>query len=83
MIIPNNHDIISAGGKSDKENQGMAHPLDGKNVLIVGNSYVYYGNTVIGKDNSLVEQKYRENDTGYFYQLCKANGAAVNYVIYY
>ncbi len=70
-------------GKEPQDGNGNgesneSHPLDGKRFLFIGNSYVYYGNTVIAKDKSLVEQKYRVNDTGYFYQLCRANGAEVS-----
>lgn len=52
--------------------------LDGKKVIIIGNSYVYNGKAVITKSSSLYTQKQRENDKGYFYQLCKANGAEVS-----
>ncbi|MBQ8391122.1 MAG: hypothetical protein IJX50_01080 [Clostridia bacterium] len=53
------------------------HPLDGKKVLFIGNSYTYYGRTVEHntKYNTLSK---RSNDTGSFYQLCKANGADVS-----
>ncbi len=41
--------------------------LDGKTVLIVGNSMVYYGNCVLLGDQG-------EADYGYFYQLIASNG---------
>lgn len=52
--------------------------LDGKKILFVGNSYTYFGNAVIQDSLSVKEQTARENDQGYFYQLCKAMGIEVN-----
>ena len=52
--------------------------LDGKRVIFIGNSYVYYGRTVINKSTSVMTQAERENDKGFFYQLCKENGMEVN-----
>ena len=52
--------------------------LDGKRVIFIGNSYVYYGRTVINKSSSIMTQAERENDKGFFYQLCKENGYEVN-----
>ena len=52
--------------------------LDGKRVIFIGNSYVYYGRTVINKSSSVMTQAERENDKGFFYQLCKENGMEVN-----
>ncbi|MBQ9115476.1 MAG: SGNH/GDSL hydrolase family protein [Clostridia bacterium] len=50
----------------------------GDRVIIIGNSYVYNGNAVVNIRNSEKRQSVRENDHGYFYQLCKANGIDVN-----
>ncbi len=52
--------------------------LDGKRVIIIGNSYVYYGRSVINRSSSIMTQAERENDKGFFYQLCRANGQEVN-----
>lgn len=52
--------------------------LDGKRVIFIGNSYVYYGRTVINQSSSVMTQAERENDKGFFYQLCKENGMEVN-----
>ena len=49
--------------------------LDGKKILVVGNSYSYYGYAVL-RDKGL-QQAERVNDQGYFYQLCKSQGAEV------
>ena len=54
------------------------HMLDGKKILFIGNSFTYYGKTVIEKKQSILTQEPRSNDTGYFYQLCKNNGAEVS-----
>ncbi|MBR7166000.1 MAG: hypothetical protein IKD18_06950 [Clostridia bacterium] len=55
-----------------------AHMLDGKKVIFIGNSYTYYGKTVLEKSQKILHQSPRNNDKGYFYQLCKANGAEVS-----
>ena len=60
------------------EETGPKHMLDGKKVIFVGNSYTYYGNCVINKDVSLLKQSDRAHDRGYFYQICKNNGANVD-----
>ncbi len=61
-----------------------ATALDGKKVIFVGCSYTYYGNTVHrgamyqDSQNKVFSQEERSNDQGFFYQLCKANGAEVS-----
>ncbi len=52
--------------------------LDGKRVIFIGNSYVYYGRSVMNVSSSVMSQAARENDKGFFYQLCKENGQEVN-----
>ncbi len=52
--------------------------FDGKRVIFIGNSYVYYGRSVLNVSSSVMSQAERENDKGFFYQLCKANGQEVN-----
>ena len=52
--------------------------LDGKKIIFMGNSHTYYGRTVMGKSVSMLHQAQRTGDKGYFYQLCKANGAEVS-----
>ncbi|MBR2635307.1 MAG: hypothetical protein IKD31_06980 [Clostridia bacterium] len=64
--------------KTEESQTNPASVLDGKKVIFVGNSYTYYGNCVITKDVSVKKQSQRQNDKGYFYQICKANGANVN-----
>jgi hypothetical protein len=55
--------------------QAAKEKLDGKKVLIVGNSYSYYGYAVL-RDKGLLQAQ-RSNDKGYFYQICKSQGAEV------
>ena len=55
-----------------------ASELDGKKIIFVGCSYTYYGGVVIQDAYSVHSQEARANDQGYFYQLCKANGAEVS-----
>lgn len=52
--------------------------LDGKKIIFIGDSFVYYGQTVLEKSQSYLKQSERVNDKGYFYQLCKANGENVS-----
>lgn len=54
---------------------GNASVMDGKKIIFIGNSYTYYGQTVLEKSCSKLSQRERTGDKGYFYNLCKANGA--------
>lgn len=60
------------------DNQDGKHMLDGKKIIFIGDSFVYYGNAVIVKSTDVVSQAARNNDKGYFYQICKSNGATVS-----
>ena len=51
--------------------------LDGKKILIAGCSYNFYGKMVNNVYNNVTDQASRINDTGYFYELCRQNGANV------
>lgn len=68
-------------GKNDsqraKVGSNAKSMLDDKKVLIVGCSYNYYGKIVMNVNNNVTSQSSRINDKGYFYQLCKKNGANV------
>ncbi len=61
-----------------KEQTNVRKLLDGKKVIFIGNSYVYYGNCVINPGRTAWKMEDRNSDKGYFYQLCKANGAEVS-----
>lgn len=56
------------------------HVLDGKKIIFIGNSFTYYGRTVFDGYNNVTEQVMlrRFGDEGYFYQMCKQNGADVD-----
>lgn len=54
-----------------------AEALQGKKIIFIGNSYTFWGQTVIFKDQDVLTQDKRSYDQGYFYQLCKANGIDV------
>ena len=49
--------------------------LDGKQVMFIGNSFIYYGNCVT---YALDDADRHVLDKGYFYQICKANGEDVD-----
>ena len=51
--------------------------LDGKKVIFVGNSMIYYGQCVEDAKR-ICEQQPRENDRGYFYQICASHGVDVS-----
>ncbi len=73
VIDPTDEATTNGDGTQDPP----SHPLDGKRVIFIGNSYVFYGNAVIRDESSVTSQKLRTGDQGYFYQLCKANGIDV------
>ena len=52
--------------------------LDGKKIIFIGNSYTYYGQTVLEKTQKVLKQEDRMHDKGYFYQLCQDNGMNVD-----
>lgn len=56
------------------------NPLDGKKIIFIGNSYMYFGKMVLMKKNQFVDFDFepRRHDPGYFYQLCKRRGADVD-----
>ncbi|MBO5021616.1 MAG: SGNH/GDSL hydrolase family protein [Clostridia bacterium] len=69
-------------GKKDSERAAVGSnaksALDGKKILIAGCSYNYYGRIVVPARNDIKDEASRVNDTGYFYELCKQNGAEVS-----
>lgn len=60
------------------DSASIAHPLDGKKFIFIGNSYTYYGKCVLSKPVTNYSQSERSNDQGYFYQIAKENGADIN-----
>ncbi len=71
------------GGDSDEpyappvDSESIQHSLDGKKFIFIGNSYTYYGKCVLSKSNTVLSQRERSNDKGYFYQIAKENGADI------
>lgn len=59
-------------GDDDNSNTEAPHMLDGKKIIFIGDSFVFYGQTVLEKSQSVLSDGKRTNDHGYFYQLCKA-----------
>ena len=49
--------------------------LDGKKIIFIGDSFLFSGKAVL--TNKGITQAERTGDTGYFYQICKANGMDV------
>ena len=72
-----NHADLNGDGKCDNGGEAFVNPLDGKKILFIGNSFTYYGQTVLEKSQSYLTQQSRRGDVGYFYQLCRANGVDV------
>ncbi|MBQ9953026.1 MAG: hypothetical protein IJO92_01675 [Clostridia bacterium] len=68
--------VSSLAGCSD--GAAKANVLDGKKIIFIGNSHTYYGKTVLEKKQKFLTQEERVNDEGFFYQLCKENGADVS-----
>ena len=55
-----------------------AEALQGKKIIFIGNSYTFWGQTVLLKGTGVLDQAARSDDQGYFYQLCKAKGIDVS-----
>ncbi len=66
--------LTTSSGVSTDElgNNGALHMLNGKKIIFIGDSFIYWGQVVLDGSSS------RYNDKGYFYQLCKSNGADVS-----
>lgn len=60
----------------EPEAEPEKHPLDGKKILVVGNSFAYYGKMVLVQSSQ--ELSARQNDRGMLKTLCAKNGAQVN-----
>lgn len=67
-LISIKNNLASNGGTlSADANLGASVSIDGSNAIFIGNSFVFFGNCVIGGDA-------QKTDLGYFHQICKANG---------
>jgi hypothetical protein len=73
---------ITTGGEDMTYETSRTAPfsegLNGKRVLFVGDSFLYYGRAVLANTSST--EAGRQGDVGYFYQLCKSQGAQVDVV---
>ena len=58
--------------------QAAIDALDGKKIIFIGNSFTFHGYCINFKQEKILTQEERTGDHGYFYQLCKANGAEVS-----
>lgn len=52
--------------------------LQGKKIIFIGNSYTFWGQTVLVKGTGVLGQEERSNDLGYFYHMCKSKGIDVS-----
>ncbi|MBQ8850005.1 MAG: hypothetical protein IJ011_06735 [Clostridia bacterium] len=68
---------VEQGDGEQGDDEMNINSLDGKKIIFIGNSYTYYGQTVLEKSQTYLTQASRTGDKGYFYQLCKANGMDV------
>lgn len=68
-------------GKTDSQRAPVGskvkEKLDGKKILIAGCSWNHYGKIVNAVNVTNISQKARDHDKGFFYELCKQNGAEV------
>lgn len=62
-------------GCTAPQKENKAADLNGKKVVFIGDSFLFTGRAVL--PNTAPDEENRKNDTGYFYQLCKANGMEV------
>lgn len=60
-----------------EENNKQNISLNGKKFIFIGNSFVHHGLSVFRIPQSVLGQKERSGDKGYFYQICRANGEKV------
>ena len=76
--------IVFTFGACNKEDEPPQTPeplgakaLHNKKVIIIGNSHTYVGGMVGTVSQDKMEISDRDHDKGYFYHLCKENGADV------
>jgi len=69
---PNTEPSNGENAENDPPKKEEKNVLDGKKIIFIGDSFIYYGQVVLNGSPS------RYDDHGYFYELCKANGAEVS-----
>ena len=58
--------------------QAAVEALDGKKIIFVGNSFTQMAYAIMPKQDNELFQESRTGVQGFFYELCKANGAEVS-----
>lgn len=71
-------DAITTSNTPYADDPNQYTSLNNKSVLFIGNSFIWYGQTVLEKKATVLEQSDRDNDHGYFFQLCKSMGERVS-----
>ena len=72
---------IELGGEINELNESKApSAIDNKKAIFIGNSFIYWGGCVsyIKNDAEFEELRAAGGDTGYFNEICKANGVSVD-----
>lgn len=69
---------VTERARVDAYADGVASELEGREIIVIGNSYTYYGRCVIEKTQSVRNQRARSNDQGYLYLLFEANDITVS-----
>lgn len=60
------------------KNEYYSPELDGKKIIFIGDSNIYWSRTVEARAREEFTQPERTDDQGIFYQICKANGVNVS-----
>ena len=72
---------VELGGEINELNESKAPSvIDNKKAIFIGNSFIYWGGCVsyIKNDAEFEELRAAGGDTGYFNEICKANGVSVD-----
>ena len=72
---------VELGGEINELNESKApSAIDNKKAIFIGNSFIYWGGCVsyIKNDAEFEELRAAGGDTGYFNEICKANGVSVD-----
>lgn len=67
----------TTGAAEPAVSQKAVEALNGKKIIFIGNSFTFHGYALMHQKEAVLTQAERTGDYGYFYQLCKRNGAQV------
>lgn len=67
----------TTGATAPTVSEKAVEALNGKKIIFIGNSFTFHGYALMHVKEAVLSQKERTGDYGYFYQLCKRNGAEV------